>query len=64
MTQPKGRDERSHGEGYPGPSDPDAKTEEDRYGLKPGLKPDRDRGRDSGDDRDSPPPSSDRRRAS
>jgi hypothetical protein len=58
MTQPKGRDERSHGEGYPGPSDPDAKTEEDRYGLKP------DRDRDSGDDRDSPPPSSDRRRAS
>jgi len=60
MTQPKGRDERSHGEGYPGPSDPDAKTEEDRYGLKP----DRDRGRDSGSDKDAPPPSSDRRRAS
>jgi len=55
MTRPKGRDERSHGEGYPGPSDPDAQTEEDRYGLKP----DRDRGRD----KDAPPPSSDRRRA-
>ena len=60
MTRPKGRDERSHGEGYPGPSDPDAQTEEDRYGLTP----DRDRRRDSGGDKDAPPPSSDRRRAS
>ena len=58
MTRPKERDERSHGEGYPGPSDPDAKTEDDRYGLKP----DRGRGRNSRDEND-PPPSSDRRRA-
>jgi hypothetical protein len=59
MTRPKRRDERSHGEGYPGPSEPDAESEEDRYGLKP----DRDRGRDSGHGKDSPP-SSDRRGAS
>ncbi len=59
MTRQKERDERSHGEGYPGSPDPDAETEEDRYGQKP----DRDRGRDSGDDKHSPP-HSDRRRAS
>jgi hypothetical protein len=59
MTRPKERDERSHGEGYPGSPDPDAETEEDRYGLKP----DPDRGRDSRDEK-APPPSPDRRRAS
>ena len=59
MTRPKEQDERSHGEGYPGPSDPDAQTEEDRYGLKPDRAP----GRDSGGDKGSPP-ASDRRRAS
>jgi len=57
MTRPKERDERSHGEGYPGSPDPDAETEEDRYGQKP----DRDRGRSSRDE--NAPPPSDRRPA-
>jgi hypothetical protein len=33
MTHPERRDERSHGEEYPG-SEPEAGTEEERYGAK------------------------------
>ena len=35
MTRPGERDERSHGETYPGPGGPDGQDERDRYGLRP-----------------------------
>jgi hypothetical protein len=34
MTRPERRDERSHGEEYPGPAAPDAEDESDRHGVK------------------------------
>jgi hypothetical protein len=34
MTRPEKRDDRSHGEEYPGPAAPDAEDESDRYGVK------------------------------
>jgi hypothetical protein len=35
MTGRLRKDGRSHGEGYPDAPDPDAGTEEERYGVKP-----------------------------
>lgn len=44
MSRPDERDERSHGEGYPGGHDPDTAQDEQRYGVKrqtPKTDPDR-----------------------
>lgn len=34
MTRPEERDERSHGEDYPGEDNPDTAQDEHRYGVK------------------------------
>jgi len=53
MTGRSQKDARSHGEGYPDTSDADARTEEERYGVKPDApKPDRRKPRPA-----QPPPS-------
>jgi hypothetical protein len=53
MTGPSEKDARSHGEGYPDAPDPDAGTEEERYGVKPDAPtPDRPKPRPA-----QPPPS-------
>jgi hypothetical protein len=47
MTRPDERDERSHGEGYPGEDHPDTAQDEHRYGVKPEApKPDSNRRRE------------------
>jgi hypothetical protein len=44
MTRPEKRDDRSHGEDYPGPAAPDAEDESDRYGVKR-TQPEKDNGK-------------------
>jgi hypothetical protein len=54
MTPPEPRDERSHGEDYPGGGDPGRSSDEDRYGAKrESPKPDR---RTSDEPKPAPPP--------
>jgi hypothetical protein len=60
MSRPHDRDERSHGEGYPGGSDPEAERDEDRYGVKP-EPPKPDRGREREPRPADPPPAHERR---
>jgi hypothetical protein len=54
MNRPEHRDDRSHGEEYPGGGDSGTPHEEERYGAKPEPpKPDR---RTSGDPKPAAPP--------
>jgi hypothetical protein len=54
MSRPERRDDRSHGEEYPGGGEPETPHEEERYGAKPEPpKPDR---RTSDDPKPAAPP--------